>query len=443
VIRFSSRALACLSVAAVAAVSAQGADTFKLSLRQAMDGARNGAFARQIAASKAREAGARAEESRGALLPHIGASATDIVRSFNLSAMGLTFPTPAGGTPLPNLVDPFNTEDIRVNGHVTFDAASWKRYRASAGEGEAAQWDERAAGEAVSLAGAEAYLLLARARALVAAKRAELAMASQLSDLTRTQKQAGAATQIEVLRADGQLASVRMALAGSTGGEEQARYVLLRILGMGLDTLPELTDSLALSPSDPPAISGAALDSLAASGPEAVAAEKTAEAARRRLSAARSEYLPTLELGGDYGIIGRTLTGGSEWTETAIAQLNWNLWDGGARHARLAGQTESLKQAELRLREARAAAEQEIRSTSASLRATREQAERARERVGLAEEEARLAEARFRSGASGNLEVITAEGSVSLAHEAYIDALYAYGRARLEYLRAIHRLSEV
>lgn len=429
-------------IAILAAAATTQAGPVRLSLRQAMDAARGGAFAGQLAASKAREAQTRADEARGGLMPKFGASATDIVRSFNLAAMGLAFPTPPGGTPLPNLVPSFNTEDVRVNGRLVLDAAAWKKFRAASGESEAAEWDERAAAEAASLIGAEAYLALERARSLTVTRRAELEAATRLSQLTLAQKQAGAATQLEVLRADGQLAAVKMALAGSAGGEEQARYFLLRALGMGLQDSVELSDTLALASADPAALSGAAVDSAAASGPEAVAARKQAEAARARLSAERADWLPTLELGGDYGLIGRTLTGGSEWTETAMAQLSWNLWDGGARRARTAGQSERLRQAELRLNEARAAAEQDIRASLSSLRATREQAERARERAALADEEARLAEARFRAGASGNLEVITAQAGQSLAHEALIDALYAYGRARLEYLRAVHRLGE-
>jgi len=39
--------------------------------------------------------------------------------------------------------------------------------------------------------------------------------------------------------------------------------------------------------------------------------------------------------------------------------------------------------------------------------------------------------------------VISAQASVSQAHQSYIDAMYGYNRARLEYLKAAHRMGEI
>jgi outer membrane protein TolC len=323
-----------------------------------------------------------------------------------------------------------------VNGRLSLiDAANWKRYAAARGEAEGGGYEAQAAAEGAELGAAEAYLALERARALVASRRAEASLAVQLAELSSAQQQAGAATRLETLRAEGQVSNANSGLAAAEGEEERARYVLLRAVGASLDAMPVLGDTLGLP--EPPAASAAG------TLPEVAAADARERAARDQLSALRAEAFPTVDLSGDYGLSGRRLNERAEWTEDLALTLNWSIWDGGSRRARLAAQSEKAKQAALASRDSRQAAEEGLRAASSAMRSLRAEAGFARERAALAEEEERLAREKFKSGASGNLEVISAQASVSLAHQAYIDAAYGYNRARLEYLRAAHRLGDL
>jgi outer membrane protein TolC len=429
-------ALCAAPLPAPAATSPGGADTLRISMRQAMEAARASGYAAQAARSRSAEARSRVGEARAALLPRIGASAFDAVRSFDLPAMGLAFPA-GEGPALPNLIGPFNVQDARVNGRLSLlDAANWKRYAAARGEAEGGGYEAMAADEGAELGAAAAYLALERARALVVSRRAEAALATQLAELSRAQQQAGAATRLETLRAQGQVSTAHSALVAAEGEEERARYVLLRAMGASLDAMPVLADSLGLP--EPPASAAPA-----ATLPAVAAADARERAARDELSAVKAEVLPTVDLSGDYGLSGRKLNARAEWTEDVAVTLNWNLWDGGRRSARVAAQSEKARQAALAARESRSAAEEELRSASSAMRSLRAEAGFARERAAFAEEEERLAREKFTSGASGNLEVISAQASVSLAHQAYIDAAYGYNRARLAYLRAAHRLGDL
>jgi outer membrane protein TolC len=413
-----------------------GPDTVRLTLRQAMEAARASGYAAQAARSRSAEAQSRVGEARSALLPRFGATATDAVRSFDLPAMGLAFPSGNGAPAFPNLIGPFQVQDARVNGRLSLiDAANWKRYAAARNEAEGGGYEAEAASEGAELGAAEAYLALERARAEVATRRAEASLATQLAELSRAQQQAGAATRLETLRAEGQVSTANSAVAAAEGEEERARYVLLRAVGASLDAIPALADTLGL-PEPPSASAAGAL-------PEVAAADARERAARDQLSALRAEALPTVDLAGDYGLSGRKLNARAEWTEDVAVTLNWSIWDGGSRRARLAAQSEKARQASLAARDAREAAEAGLRAASSAMRSLRAEAGFARERAALAEEEERLAREKFRSGAAGNLEVISAQASVSLAHQAYIDAAYGYNRARLEYLRAAHRLGEL
>jgi outer membrane protein len=419
-------------------------DTLTLGLRQAMDAARKDAYQAESARSKSRELQAKVGESRSALLPHVGATASDAVRSIDLPAMGLSFPASAGSEPFPNLIGPFNAQDARINGRIAlFDAPAWKHYQTAKLEMTKGKWDAAVAEENVALAAAEAYFALARERALVDSRHSELGLASQLSELTKAQKQAGAATQIEVLRAEGQVSTAKSAVAAASGAEEQARYVLLRILGLPLDRFPVLSDTLSLKDIASPDAAGGKDRGAPASRPEIEAAEIEKRSALATRDAFAAAYLPSLELAGDYGLSGRRLNSRAEWTETIALQLNWNLWDGGKRESQSRQLSERARQAELRSRDVRLGAEEDERISRTAMNASREVARFALERVRFAEQEEALARERFKSGGSGNLEVISAQASVSQAHQAYIDALYAYNRAMLEFLKASNRLSEI
>ena len=412
-------------------------DTLRLTLRQAMETARSSGYAAQAARSRSAEAQNRVNESRAALLPHFGASAFEARRSFDLPAMGLSFPAGSGAPAFPNLVGPFNVQDARVNGRLSLlDVANWKRYAAARGDAEGGGYESEAAAEGAELGAAEAYLALERARALVASRHAEASLATQLAELSRAQQQAGTATRLETIRAEGQVSSANSGVAAAEGEEERARYVLLRAVGASLDAVPTLGDTLGLP--DPPSASGPA-EAL----PEVSAADARERAARDQLSALRAEAMPTVDLSGDYGLSGPRFDDRSEWTQNIALTLNWSLWDGGSRRARLAAQSEKAKQAALAASDTRQAAEERLRAASSAMRSLRAEAGFARERAALAEEEERLAREKFGSGASGNLEVISAQASVSLAHQAYIDAAYGYNRARLEYLRAAHHLGDL
>ncbi len=430
---------------ALRAAAASPSDTLHLSLKQAMDSARSAAVGVQLAHSRSAEMNSHVSEALGALLPRIGASATDAVRSVDLPAQGFSSGVfGPNAPPLPDYIAPFNSEDVRANASLSLvDVSAWKRYEAARRESEGSAWDEQAAAEDAVLSAAAAYLQLARARAIISARDSELVMAEQLDTLTRAQKQAGSLTRVEVLRSQGQLSSAQSARAAAGGEEEQARYALLRLLGMNMATYPQLTDSMSLQGGEadsPDTVS--AMNAAVSSRPEVLSAQKQAEAARAQLGSLQATYLPTLNVAGDYGLIGRRLDGNARWTEDILVQLNWNLFDGGQREAKQGQQHERLRQAEIRQRDARAEVEEDFRTSAAGMRATRDQATHAFERVRFAEEEAKLSQERFAAGASGNLEVITAQNSLSLAHDGYIDALYGYNRARLAFLRAAHRLSE-
>ncbi len=427
------------AVAALPAAPVPSApDTLRLSLRQAMEAARTGSFKARLALSQTRVMAEKTEEARGALMPQFGATASDVRRSFDLPAlMGQPFQG------FPDLVGPFNAEDARLNGRISLlNAPAWERYRAAQADQASSGLDARAARDDAATMAAAAYLSLERARALIQARTLEVAMAQRLDTLTRAQKRAGAANQVDVLRAQGQLSSVQSMLDAATGQEEQARYTLLRVLGAPLTAYPVLADTLSLETPQAADSVDDLLPGAVAARPEVAAADQHAEAARAQLSAAKYDWFPTLDLYGDYGLSGLQFSANAKWTETIALQLNWNLWQGGQREARIGEQREKVHEADLERRDARTGVEEDIRAAAAGMRSARDQAVHALDRARYADEEARLAEERFRSGESGNLEVITAQGSVSLAHEAAIDAVYTYNRARLEFFRAANRLAD-
>ena len=413
------------------ALQALPVDTVRLDLATAMDAARRSALPARIARSEEIEGDARVAEARSELLPHVGVAATHVVRSYSTSTFGLTIPT------FPSVVDPFATEDARVYGTLTlWDLSAWKRYHAARLGADQASGARASGEEEAALGGAGAYLALLRARSLAQARRSEVELAEQLLTLTASQRNAGVATRLETLRAQTQLSAARMDEAVADGDAEAARLALLQYLDLPLDAAVVTGDSLAVDSM----VFSSGIDEAAARRPEVAAAAAGAQAMRAETDAARFGLVPTLELSGDYGLSGRRLNGGADWTEDLALRLNWNLWDGGGRDARARERNEKTRQAELRLANLRTEATREARAARVLLLAAREETNRARERVAFSEEEARLAQEKFRAGSSGNLEVITAQQGVSAAHEAYVNSLYGYNLTRLKFLRAVHLL---
>ncbi len=395
-----------------------------LSMHDAMQSAiRRDGVARDAALDVERGRAA-ARQAAASLLPSVALRGTAVRRTVNPSAFGIPG-LPAEAT------DPFSILDGRASARVpVIDMAARSRWRAAREEVAALTAIGIGAADAAALRGATAYLHLARAEVVTRARNDDVALASELVRISRERVNAGLAPNIDETRAAARMAESEALRAESVGEVQRARIALEDVLDDStLMSLP-LGDSLGALAA-PDSMSEADAIALAAvRRAELVAADAYVTAARTRARAVGAEWIPSVNLLGDVGTIGRAsdaLVG----TWQVGVEVSLPLLDGFSRHARAQAASVALQQAELGRREVARAIGIEVRAAFAALASLEVRERAAREQVRLAELEAEQARTRFAAGVAGNAVVVLALSGLSRARVALADALTARAAARI------------
>ena len=428
--RAMPEALAVVLTAVLAAVPAHGEP---LSLAEAIRRATSGTAAVQTAGLKTQEAEARVKQARGNLLPGLGAAAGQSERTFNLNTFGM--PLPPG---LSNPAGPVEGFDARVRVTQSLvDPANWGRlHSARAGVGVNLA-DSRVASQQAAQTAALAYVRAARAAATVKAREADLEIATQLDTLAEMQLRAGAAANIDVLRARTQVATARGQLLVARNESERSLIDLARSLGADPSTRFEPTDSLSgVLTSDAPEAFATALDLALMRRSDLQAEQARVARAKAERSAIADERLPRLEADADYGASGLRASDAIRTHQFGV-ELTWPIFDGLRREERIHEQSLVEREAEVRVRDMEQQIAAEVQSSLLGVASGLEQEGVARERLGLADQELAEARIRFTNGVAGNIEVINAQASLIHAHDADIDARTATAIARINLARAV------
>ncbi|MEO5825957.1 MAG: TolC family protein [Gemmatimonadales bacterium] len=375
----------------------------------ALDVTRSEAFAREI---------------RAGLLPSVTARATAVRRTVNPDAFGI-FSLPARAT------DPFTVLDARAAARIPLlDLAALGRWRAARLDVDAIAGNAARSADTAALAAAVAYVRVAHAEALVAARRQDVLLSRDLLSVARERVDAGIAPNIDATRAGAQLAESEALAAGSEADVERARIALESALDdPALAKLP-LTDSLDRLASTDSLDESAAIGLARAQRSEITAASARVNAARQRAGAVGAEWIPSIGLVGDVGQIGRA---GNRLVTTwqAGIEVSISLLDGFSRQARGAAGAAVLEQAELGQREVLRAIDLEVRAAMAGTHAIAAQVRASRLQVQLGEQEVDQARTRFTAGVAGNGDVVGALTALSRARTSLANALAAQAIAQL------------
>ena len=176
----------------------------ELSLRRAVDLALapDGDARVGIARELVEEAKARSGQARADLLPNLDGGISQSSQTRNLQAFGIQISVPVPGFEMPRFVGPFDVFDARLSATQTiFNMSAIRRYQAARVGVSVAAAGERLARQNTVASVAIAYYNAQRAQAQKAAAEANLALARDLEDLARKQKDAGTGLVLEVTRA--------------------------------------------------------------------------------------------------------------------------------------------------------------------------------------------------------------------------------------------------
>lgn len=388
------------------------------------------------AGERAGQARSRRLAAASSLLPQLTGTLSE-TRTFkvNLAAQGLSFPG------FPSMLGPFDTFDARARlTQRLFDWGAWRRAQAGAAASRAADAEEKAAREQVAAAAALAYLEAVRAQRAVAAASANKEVADRLLSLARDRKEQGAATGVDVVRAQARAADADAALLRAQIAEREGQLLLKRVAGWPLGRELKLTDDFTAYSSSAPALDPS-LTAAFSGRAEIGAAEERARAETLAAKGAWGDRAPSVILVGDYARSG-TMPSDSKNVGSIGGALTVPIFAGGLGRARQEEAESRGREALAALADVRQQVELDVRTALERLSESAREAGAADLSLSLAERELTMAQDRYAAGLGASVDVIEAQAELARAREAQVSTLARYHSARVNYASAIGKAGE-
>ena len=433
--------IAALALAVAAAAPAGAQQPVVLTLGGAARLAAENSAAPQAARLRADQAEARVRQSKAAFLPEVSGDVFEGEHTFNSASFGINFADPTTGKFLfdPNgqVLGPVRTYDIRGTiAQTIYDPAAFAKLKAARAVSAAYGDEAEAQSQGAAAMAAMVYVRVLRADAQLSARIADSTLAEELLGIARDQLSAGTGIALDVTRAESQLAASRAQIIAARNERDRARLDLRRALGLPLNAAVTLADSLPGLPTN-----GAlpteqeATDRALRTRADLRSADAQIAAAQRQIESIKSERLPALTAFIDQGPT-------SSSTSHLVSTYDWGIklsvpmFDGFRREGRIEEQQAAVQELGVRKRDLAEQAAIDVSGALLDLSSAREELAATEERLRLAEQELAQARDRFRSGVSGNADVITASLSLNAARTQIVDSRAAFQSARVALARA-------
>lgn len=423
--KFRTIVMLWLAILIAAAISSgQQPAPYRLTLRDAVQQALGHNVGVLVANTQVEESEGTRTRAHSALLPHVLAEPYANLHNFSLNAFGLSG---IATIALPGVIGPFSNYDFRVYAQQSlFDLHYYRQWKASERAVDAEKFGYEGEVDLVILAVANLYLNGQSAAARIDAAHSRVTDSDALFKLAKDKHDAGSATGVDVLRAQVQLANDKQALLVAENQYKQSLLALARNLGVRPGTPLELADPLryhALPEAKPESLLPAAL--LARPDYLALATERQALVDQQRANRAR--YYPRVSLLGSYGELGRNF-GGLNGIGGIQGQIDITIFD---REIRGESQeiASKLRRVDYQIADLRRGIEEDIREALLNIESATVQVLVSKEGQDLGQRELEEAQDRFQSGATNNVEVITAQDQLARAQENYILAVSSHNQA--------------
>ena len=138
----------------------------------------------------------------------------------------------------------------------------------------------------------------------------------------------------------------------------------------------------------------------------------------------RARYYPKFSIFGGYGELGRTF-GGFNSVGLIQGQIDVTLFERD-RNGEAQEIASRLKRVDYQIADLRRGIEEDVREALLNIQSAAEQVAVAKEGQDLAQRELELSQDRFQSGATNNIEVVTAQDQLARAQENYILAVSSH-----------------
>jgi len=281
----------------------------------------------------------------------------------------------------------------------------------------------------------QAYFQVLLAQAGIEVASRAVTAADENLRVARARVAAGVSPRFDEVQAEVSLANARQGQIRSRNSLALAQHGLNALMVLPLDTVLQPRETMTVVPlrGDPVALLRRALEAR----PELIEHRARIDVALAAIEIARAGGRPFVALSGgpSYGNPGGSSVTASGWAVTLSATVS--LFDGGltAQRVREAeARVEQLREAEAQIRQG---IELEVRRALLSFSSAAEELAAADKAVEMAQEGLRIANVRFAAGVSTNLEVVTAQASLSQAEGNRIQALFNVNLSRAQLERAV------
>jgi outer membrane protein TolC len=379
-------------------------------LRELLEAGEQQNFDRRISNEQREKAAAEMRQAWSALLPYVTAQGAWTKNQYP-SEVAVSPDAP------PIIITPRDQFDatLRVEMPVV-DTWRWLRAAAAATGDEAAELRNEASRDAVRRQVATTYYGYAAALAVRESARRSLGVAKAQQELQQVRVNAGAATQLDVLRVKAELQRNLQTVSDAEALVATTRRALRTLTGV------EVGDEASLPPDDFSSVGTLEdLEGRVGQLPAVRAAEKDGEVAARLSTASRLAFVPSITAHVTERLTNATgLTGGHGDTYTAGVGLFWRL-DAPSAYA-TSVQSSQHRIARLVAERQRVAARDQVHNDWRRLQAAMEKVTAAQAQVEAAHKAAEVARDRYAAGAATQLDVIQVERDLFSAEVNQIQA---------------------
>jgi outer membrane protein len=413
------------------------ADVLKLTLQQSVALALKQNPTQQIAALSAAESVQDKNITRADLLPQADLRVTDSANRVNLKAQfGGAFP----GT-FPGHIGPYQLFSAGPTfGSNIFDFSLWKKYQSARSNVDASKANSLSVREQVILLVVSQYIGTLRSVANVEASRSRVELAQALYDQAADLQKEGVGTGIDTLRANVELQNEKQRLIEAENDRDASLFGLSKLLNLDPRQKLELADSLAFFDTPQPDVEASIDDALSARE-EWKVIEAQEKSAKFDKQSSQYQRLPSLRFDGNWAYFGSSTTTGIP-TYQYQASVNMPLFTSGRIHAEVVKADLELQKIEQQKEDLRNQIALDVKTALLNLGSARNEVQVADLGVQLSKEEVDQARDRFKAGVANNIEVISAQDSLSRANDNQIAALYRFNQARADFARAVGQMEK-
>lgn len=414
--------------------------TQRLTLEQAVALAIKQNPTEQIAILNAAESVQDKNISRADLLPQAHLRVADSANRVNLRAQFGGEPL-VPGAQLPEHIGPYQLFSAGPTfGSSVIDLSLWKRYQASRANVTASKADSLSTREQVILLVVSQYIGTLRAVANVEASRSRVELAQALYDQAADLQKEGVGTGIDTLRANVELQNEKQVLIQAENDRDSSLFGLSKLLNLDPRQKIELADSLGFFDTPQPDVE-TSIDSALSGREEWKAIEAREKVANLEKQSSQHQRLPSLRFDGNWAYFGTTINNGIP-TYQYQASVDMPIFTSGRIKAEITKSDLELQKLEQQKADLRNQIALDVKTSLLNLQSARNEVQVANLGVQLAKEEVDQARDRFRAGVANNIEVISAQDSLSRANDNQIAALYRFNQARADFARAIGQMEK-